>query len=70
MKTRVNFTFSFFPPKYPHKLNISARICKLFYIKDVEAVQKIRRGVLSGVKTRGFAWSFNKPDKNALLLVF
>ena len=71
IKTRLNFTSNFFfRPKYPHKLNINARIYKLFYIRDLEAVQKIGSRVLSGVKTGGFASSFSKPDKNALLLVF
>ena len=58
IKTRLNFTSNYFLTKITYNLNINARIYKLIYISDLEAVQKIRSRVLSSVKTVVFASSF------------
>ena len=52
METRLNFSSSFLNQNNPKSKN------ELIYITDVEAVQKIRSRVLSGLKTRGEASSF------------
>ena len=56
MRTRLILTSKFLDQNSPK----SKYQCKneLIYIRDFEAVQKTRSGVLSGVKTNGFASSF------------